>query len=465
MLCAGCDHSVSAKWPSRPVGQSRTQLLCSRATADKTRERRLGQFLVIRAQLLRAATAFSALSDACTSQRPPRTCVIRNQSHSTLQQQHVACSRTAQVELAAEQQVVFRTATSASHLQQASALRAEAYYEVSSALHSFFRYSVSVANFFPCSPLGRPIADQSMCIRPECSLSFLQEQPHARYVDSFKRQFVDQSVRLLKQQTARSLNALLPECVCLVALLPENDQILATCDVRPPADAAGRHPVGVPSSDRHAAYVTNVAVDSNRRGQGLGFQLLEAAAAFAYEEWQAQAVYTTVDSANKVSIFAISAFCIADMMKYPLPLLSSAHYNYWHEVMVQIYLQAAANLYAKCGFQEESSKQRSEDGTGKTYKYPSVWNAGGLGLDILELLPGCVSTQSEGDLRRISMHCSWVLDGPVSFGSLLSHTIVAFLIALHCMHAAVGWPVNVGNTCAGRLTLLRAILPLKCNID
>lgn len=237
-----------------------------------------------------------------------------------------------------------------------------------------------------------------MWIRPECILSFLQEQPHARYVDSFKRQFVDQSVRLLKQQTARSLNALLPECVCLVALLPENDQILATCDVRPPADAAGQHPIGVPSDDRHAAYVTNVAVDSKRRGQGLGFRLLEAAAAFAYEEWQAQAVYTTVDSANKVSIFAISVFCVTEMLKYPLPLLSSAHY--WHEVMMEIYLQAAANLYAKCGFQEESSKQRSEDCTGKAYKYPSVWNAGGLGFDILELLRGCVSTQSEGDLHK-----------------------------------------------------------------
>lgn len=140
MLCAGCNHSVPAKWPSRlvTVCHSKTaQQLCSRVSADKTQERRPGQFLVIRAQLLRAATAFSTLSDTCTSQRPPRIRVIRNQSHSTLQQQHVACSRTAQVELAAEQQVVFRTATSASHLQQASALRAEAYYEVSSSLHSF----------------------------------------------------------------------------------------------------------------------------------------------------------------------------------------------------------------------------------------------------------------------------------------------------------------------------------------
>ncbi len=128
----------------------------------------------------------------------------------------------------------------------------------------------------------------------------LQEQPHARYVNSFKRQFIDQSVRLLRQQTAQSLNALLPECVCLVAMLPGTKQILATCDIHPPEDAAGQHPKAVPPNDKHAAYVTNVAVDSKSRGQGLGFQLLEAAAAFALEEWQAQAVYTTVDSANKV---------------------------------------------------------------------------------------------------------------------------------------------------------------------
>lgn len=85
-------------------------------------------------------------------------------------------------------------------------------------------------------------------------------------------------------------------------MLPGTKQILATCDIHPPEDAAGQHPKAVPLHDKHAAYVTNVAVDSKSRGQGLGFQLLEAAAAFALEEWQAQAVYTTVDSANKVDI-------------------------------------------------------------------------------------------------------------------------------------------------------------------
>ena len=181
----------------------------------------------------------------------------------------------------------------------------------------------------------------------------LQEQPHARYVSSFKRQFIDQTVRLLRQQTARSLNALLPECVCLVAMLPGTQQILATCDIHPPEDAAGQHPKAVPPHDKHAAYVTNVAVDSKSRGQGLGFQLLEAAAAFALEEWQAQAVYTTVDSANKVG---------------NLCHLYTIHTEIFSRVCQDrsLLLQAATNLYAKCGFEEAHSTQDSGGGTGET---------------------------------------------------------------------------------------------------
>ena len=131
-----------------------------------------------------------------------------------------------------------------------------------------------------------------------------------RYVDSFKRQFVEQYVRLLKQQTAKQLGHALPECLCLIAVLPESQRVLATCDVRPPEDAAGKHPEGVPCHDKAAAYVTNVAVDSNSRGQGLGFQLLEAAAALALDKWQAKALYTTVDPQNKVvqSVMQLTSF-------------------------------------------------------------------------------------------------------------------------------------------------------------
>ena len=129
----------------------------------------------------------------------------------------------------------------------------------------------------------------------------VQEQPHARYVDSFKRQFVDQYVQLLSQQTTKKLGNALPECLCLIGVAQGSQQVLATCDVRPPESAAGLHPVGVPHGDKTAAYVTNVAVDSNSRGQGLGFQMLEAAAASALENWQAHALYTTVDAENKVA--------------------------------------------------------------------------------------------------------------------------------------------------------------------
>lgn len=129
----------------------------------------------------------------------------------------------------------------------------------------------------------------------------IQEQPHARYVDSFKRQFIDQYVRLLQQQTATKLGAAVPECLCLIGIAQGSQQVLATCDIRPPEHAAGVHPHGVPRGDRTAAYVTNVAVDSTSRGQGLGFQMLEAAAMLALESWQAQALYTTVDPGNKVA--------------------------------------------------------------------------------------------------------------------------------------------------------------------
>lgn len=87
----------------------------------------------------------------------------------------------------------------------------------------------------------------------------------------------------------------------MIAIQHDTEQVLATCDVKPPANVASRHPEGVPKSDVTAAYITNVAVDPSTRGQGIGFQLLEAAAAFATEQWQAAAVYTTVDTNNQVS--------------------------------------------------------------------------------------------------------------------------------------------------------------------
>ena len=234
--------------------------------------------------------------NACTN-----PCLLPSITHRTPRQSRVSCSSTAEAASVTEQQLIFQTAFSTSDLQQAATLRAEAYYEVLLTIRSFLvctkqNTEASCYCISFCNAVHLTVDKLARLMWRRC----LQEQPHARYVNSFKRQFIDQTVRLLRQQTARSLNALLPECVCLVAMLPGTKQILATCDIHPPEDAAGQHPKAVPPHDKHAAYVTNVAVDSKSRGQGLGFQLLEAAAAYALEEWQAQAVYTTVDSANKV---------------------------------------------------------------------------------------------------------------------------------------------------------------------
>lgn len=86
----------------------------------------------------------------------------------------------------------------------------------------------------------------------------------------------------------------------MVAIQRKTEQVLATCDVRPPANVARQHPEGVPKHDAVACYISNVAVDPSTRGQGIGYQLLEAAAAFAVEQWQAGAMYTTVDTNNEV---------------------------------------------------------------------------------------------------------------------------------------------------------------------
>lgn len=122
----------------------------------------------------------------------------------------------------------------------------------------------------------------------------------------------------------------------MVALQLETKQILATCDVRPPANIATRHPQGVPSSDASASYITNVAVDPNTRGQGIGFRLLEAAAAHAYEEWQAAAVYTTVDTNNEVSSYAVYAKLYAQFHVVQLTLTGTYVGSY--ELVQQVWL-------------------------------------------------------------------------------------------------------------------------------
>ncbi len=65
---------------------------------------------------------------------------------------------------------------------------------------------------------------------------------HVRYVGSFKRQFKEQETRSLRERTRTRPGAALPDCVCLVCLLPgagssgssEGVTVVGTLDAEPP---------------------------------------------------------------------------------------------------------------------------------------------------------------------------------------------------------------------------------------
>ena len=71
-------------------------------------------------------------------------------------------------------------------------------------------------------------------------------QGHVRYVGSFKRQFKEQEARSLKERTRVRPGAALPDCVCLVCLLPNANSssssgsatnegtVVGTLDAEPP---------------------------------------------------------------------------------------------------------------------------------------------------------------------------------------------------------------------------------------
>ncbi len=71
--------------------------------------------------------------NACTSPS-----LLPSISHRTPRHSRVSCSSTAGTALVTEQQLIFRSASSTSDLQQAATLRAEAYYEVLLTIRSFF---------------------------------------------------------------------------------------------------------------------------------------------------------------------------------------------------------------------------------------------------------------------------------------------------------------------------------------
>ncbi|EIE18732.1 hypothetical protein COCSUDRAFT_60039 [Coccomyxa subellipsoidea C-169] len=109
------------------------------------------------------------------------------------------------------------------------------------------------------------------------------DQPHLRYVGSFKRQFKEQEARSLKERIRCRPGSDTPECVCLVAVEEEGDSgtVMGTLDAEPPGPPTPKH--------RHipegATYLLNVVVSQKHRKRGIGRALMAAAGKLAKEQW------------------------------------------------------------------------------------------------------------------------------------------------------------------------------------
>ncbi len=119
------NHSLSQQPKSARQAKS-TQLRTRRVTAliHQHWQGAKGYAAVARVHAIAAAPS-TYFCDAC-----PSPSLLPSTSHRTPRQSRVTCSSTAEAALVTEQQLVFRTASSTSDLQQAATLRAEAYYEV-----------------------------------------------------------------------------------------------------------------------------------------------------------------------------------------------------------------------------------------------------------------------------------------------------------------------------------------------
>ena len=90
-----------------------------------------------------------------------------------------------------------------------------------------------------------------------------------------------------------------PVCECLIAV--DKDELVGCLDLRPPAYTNdGLVPVGVPIDELEAGYVLNVVVKIERRGEGIGRTLMEAAMDRAKSR-QAKCLYTHVAGDNEVA--------------------------------------------------------------------------------------------------------------------------------------------------------------------
>ena len=138
MLSArGSPFAANHSSPQQPISARQatsTQLRTRRVTALTPRHRQGAKryAAVIRVHAITAAPA-TYVCNACTS-----PFLLPSIIHRSARQSRVSCSSTAEAAPVTEQQIIFRTASSTSDLQQAATLRAEAYYEVLLPIHSGF---------------------------------------------------------------------------------------------------------------------------------------------------------------------------------------------------------------------------------------------------------------------------------------------------------------------------------------
>jgi len=135
MLSAkGSPFAANHRSPQQPARHANsTQPRTRRVTALTNRhwQGATRYAIVVRVHSIAVAPAI-CVCNACTS-----PFLLPSISHRTPRQSRVSCSSTTEAALLTEQQLVFRNASSTSDLQQAAALRAEAYYEVLLPIHSF----------------------------------------------------------------------------------------------------------------------------------------------------------------------------------------------------------------------------------------------------------------------------------------------------------------------------------------
>ncbi len=138
MLSArGSPFAANHSSPQQPISARQatsTQLRTRRVTALTPRHRQGAKryAAVIRVYAITAAPA-TYVCNACTS-----PFLLPSIIHRSARQSRVSCSSTAEAAPVTDQQIIFRTASSTSDLQQAATLRAEAYYEVLLPIHSGF---------------------------------------------------------------------------------------------------------------------------------------------------------------------------------------------------------------------------------------------------------------------------------------------------------------------------------------